>query len=199
MFFNFAKEKSSGYNCLGTLFNHKSSQKKQLIPSLICTIAKPLEESSSFRISLHQKDPFFLVPGRVPLLQCFSQTNWTQGMSSLLKNLWRCLSKRASFCVLRFKTPKPPSFLGKQTCSQAAFGGCFALMSAPLQRQYFLYFNDRLMKTECAYEVRWYMGKAVKIAFVTSSRPAWERKLEVHASLLSHLVTKGKKSIIFCL
>lgn len=34
-----------------------------------------------------------------------------------------------------------------------------------------------------------------KIEFVTSSLPAWFRKAEVAASLLSHLLTRGEKSI----
>jgi len=64
-----AKENNSGNLWLGTLFNQRSSHKRQLAPSLIWTIAKPLKESSNFKMSLHQKDPFFLVMlGRVPLL-----------------------------------------------------------------------------------------------------------------------------------
>jgi hypothetical protein len=41
------------------------------------------------------------------------------------------------------------------------------------------------------------MGKAVKIELVTSNRLAWESKVEVHVSLLSHLLTSGRKSITF--
>ena len=41
------------------------------------------------------------------------------------------------------------------------------------------------------------VGKAEKIEFVTSSLPAWLKKIEVVANLLSHLLTKGEKSITF--
>lgn len=41
------------------------------------------------------------------------------------------------------------------------------------------------------------VGKAMKIEFVTSSLPAWLRNMEVAAGLLSHLLTRGEKSITF--
>jgi len=41
------------------------------------------------------------------------------------------------------------------------------------------------------------VGSAESTEFVISIRPAWLRKVEVAASLLSHLVTKGEKSMIF--
>ena len=41
------------------------------------------------------------------------------------------------------------------------------------------------------------IGNAVKMEFVTSSRPACESKDDVHESLLSHLLTRGRKSTIF--
>ena len=39
------------------------------------------------------------------------------------------------------------------------------------------------------------VGKAKNIEFVNSSLPAWFRKDEVAANLLSHLFTRGEKSI----
>ena len=36
------------------------------------------------------------------------------------------------------------------------------------------------------------MGKAVKMAFVTSKRSACERKTEVQVNVLSHLLTRGR-------
>jgi hypothetical protein len=41
------------------------------------------------------------------------------------------------------------------------------------------------------------MGRAVKIALVTSSLPACERSAEVQESHLSHLLTIGRKSATF--
>lgn len=50
---------------------------------------------------------------------------------TLLKNLCRCLIRRASFWVLMFRTPSPPSAFSLQTASQAALGFCFALHQPP--------------------------------------------------------------------
>jgi len=36
-----------------------------------------------------------------------------------------------------------------------------------------------------------YIGRAVKIAFVTFNLPAWERKADVHDNLYSHFFTNG--------
>ena len=41
------------------------------------------------------------------------------------------------------------------------------------------------------------MGNAVKIELVTSRRPACDSIDDVHKSLLSHLLTKGRKSETF--
>jgi hypothetical protein len=38
------------------------------------------------------------------------------------------------------------------------------------------------------------VGRAEKIEFVTSNLPAWFKKTEVAANLLSHLLTRGVKS-----
>lgn len=39
------------------------------------------------------------------------------------------------------------------------------------------------------------VGKAEKTEFVSWSLPAWLRKVEVAANLLSHLLTRGEKSM----
>ena len=39
------------------------------------------------------------------------------GISSLLKILYRNLVRRALFCIMRSKTPRPPAFFGRQTFS----------------------------------------------------------------------------------
>jgi hypothetical protein len=39
------------------------------------------------------------------------------------------------------------------------------------------------------------VGKAKKTEFVSWSLPAWLRKVEVAANLLSHLLTRGEKSM----
>lgn len=114
----------------------------------------------------------------------------------LLKNLCRFFNRRASFWVWSFKTPSPPSAVGRQTISHAALGGFLALMSAPLQRQCFLYLSTCSMTVLCSLKVLMKnMGKEVKMELVISSLPTCERKAEVYASRLSHRVTRGKKSI----
>jgi hypothetical protein len=53
-----ANENNSGkVNFKGGLFQ-QSSQKRRVEPSATTTEAKPLNLSKSFRISLHQKEPF---------------------------------------------------------------------------------------------------------------------------------------------
>jgi hypothetical protein len=55
-------------------------------------------------------------------------------MSALLKNLWKFFKSKASLCVSKLSTPKPPSDFGKQTIYHAALGDDLALISTPLQR-----------------------------------------------------------------
>ena len=86
----FVKENNSGNLCMRISFPHGSSHKKQDLQLLVSTLSIPLNLSKSFNISLYQKEPFFEVPGNLPE---------TQGMSSLLKILWRCLISSASFWV----------------------------------------------------------------------------------------------------
>jgi hypothetical protein len=62
------KEYSSGYFNLGILPNHKSSQKRHDFPFRILTEAIPLNFSSNFNTSLHQKEPFLIWLGSFPLL-----------------------------------------------------------------------------------------------------------------------------------
>jgi hypothetical protein len=62
----------------------------------------------------------------------------------LIENLCKFLSKRASLWDSRFSTPSLHFDLGKQTISQDALGGVFALISAHLHRQCFLYLSFAL-------------------------------------------------------
>jgi hypothetical protein len=92
-------------------------------------------------------------------------------------------------------TPSPPSSLGKQTIGQAALGGFFLLRSDPLHKQCFLYLSICL--TIVLGKRRLHMakvGKAVRIAFVSSNLPASLKKEEKATNLLSHLVARGQKS-----
>jgi len=43
------------------------------------------------------------------------------------------------------------------------------------------------------------VGKAKNIEFVNSSLPAWFRKDEVAANLLSHLFTRGRNQLLWAL
>ena len=58
----------SGNVWRGTLLSHRSSQRRQLWASWILTMAIPLKEVRSLRLSRHQKEPFFLDQGKDPFL-----------------------------------------------------------------------------------------------------------------------------------
>jgi len=116
-------------------------------------------------------------------------------MEALLKNLWRCLRRRLSFWVERFKIPRPPSSLGKQHIVQAALGGFLQLISDPLQRQCFLYLSicvTIVLESRKLHIEK--VGNADKTALVSCNLPASLRKEEKATSLLSHLVVRGQKS-----
>jgi hypothetical protein len=78
---------------------------------------------------------------------------------------------------------------------QAAFGGFLLLESEPLHKQCFLYLSICLMIVFGSKKVLIAkVGKALKIALVSSNLPAWLKKEEILTNLLSHFVTKGQKS-----
>ena len=117
---------------------------------------------------------------------------------ALLKNLRRCFNRRDSFWVFKSRTPKPPSSFGLVTIGQAALALIMLFSSDPLHKQCFLDLST------CSLTVKWRwkvlikkVGREVKTKLVIWSLPAWERKREVLTSLLSHLVTRGKKIIHF--
>ena len=119
-------------------------------------------------------------------------------MSLLFRNLSRFFISSASFCFGRSKTSKPPSSFGLQTNSQAALEVFLEFKSDPLPRQCFLNLSICLSTPlGKARAQRWKVGRAVRTAFVNSSFPAWDKKEEVQASLLSHLFTRGRKSSTF--
>jgi hypothetical protein len=84
---------------------------------------------------------FFSVVTKLAICIVSFPNQLDQGISILLYNLWKCFRSRASLCVWRLSTPRPPSSLGWQNISQATFGGPFALMSAPHQRQCFIHLS----------------------------------------------------------
>lgn len=108
-------------------------------------------------------------------------------MSSLLKNLWRCLTKSATFWVLMLITPRPPPF-DLHTIGHAALGFCFALISAPSRDEAFwIYqFDQSLFAAEekCSCKKGW---ESWKYWIGNLYLPAWLRKVEVAASLLLQL------------
>lgn len=63
------------------------------------------------------------IPSPIPII--FSHTKLTQGRSILLKNIWRVFRRRASLCVDRLMTPRPPFFLLAD--NWPALGGFFEL------------------------------------------------------------------------
>ena len=60
-----ANENNSGKCTLVTWLLQRSSQNRQVTPSRTLTLAIPLKESKSLRLSRHQKDPFFVVRVRI--------------------------------------------------------------------------------------------------------------------------------------
>lgn len=100
--------------------------KRIVFPFTACAWAIPLNVSNSFKISLHQKDFFSWCPGNLlPMYRSYHK---------LTSPMARYSSKRASFCVLRFKILRPPPF-SLQTILQAASGGFLLLISNPLHKQ----------------------------------------------------------------
>ena len=76
------------------------------------------------------------------------------------------------------------------------FGFCLALRSAPLHKHNFL--NLSIWAITVLWSANVLMqkvGKAEKTELVNSSLLAWLRKIDVAASLLSHLLTRGEKSM----
>jgi hypothetical protein len=63
-----AKEYSSGYSSLSSYPFQQSSQRRQVDPSNTVTEANLLNLSSNFKMSFHQKDPFFVWLGSLSLL-----------------------------------------------------------------------------------------------------------------------------------
>jgi hypothetical protein len=85
----------------------------------------------------------------------------------LIENLCKFLSKRASLWDSRFSTPSLHFDLGKQTISQDALGGVFALISAHLHRQCFLYLSICFRTFLCILKVhKLKVGKAENTTFV---------------------------------
>ena len=123
---------------------------------------------------------------------------WTQGRSTLLKNLWKCFRSKALFCCSISITPRPPSGLGLQTNFQAAFGGFLSWMSEPLQTQCFLYLSSCFITVLGKARVHMEkVGREEKTALVIWSLPAWLRKGDRPIRRFSHLLSKGRKSWIF--
>ena len=122
----------------------------------------------------------------------------TQGMSPLLKNLWRFFSIRASFWAFRSSTPSPPSSFDFVTMCHATLALILFVSLAPLHKQCFLYLSTYSLIVTWREKVHIKkVGRAVKTELVSWSFPAWERKREVLTNLLSHLLTKGMKSSTF--
>lgn len=112
------------------------------------------------------------------------------------RNLWRNFDSIASFWVLKFNTPSPPSFFGFLTMFQSALDGFLDSMSTPLQIQCVLYLSICSKTVICIWKVLIAnVRRAVVTEFAISSLPAWLRKQDVAISLLSHLVTSGEKSM----
>ena len=91
-------------------------------------------------------------------------------MFSLLKNLWKFFSSKASFWVDRFKTPNPPCSLVVQITGQAAFETFFAFAFAPLHKQCHLYLSICSITGSCIKKVhKWNVGTLVKIELIISN------------------------------
>jgi hypothetical protein len=56
----FAKEYSLGYSCCSRWSFQISFQNRTVVPSATLHLAIPLNQSTNFSTSLHQKDPFSL-------------------------------------------------------------------------------------------------------------------------------------------
>jgi len=88
------KEKSSGKLVLREKPFQESSQKKHGDPFPTVAIDIPLKAGKSFWMSRHQKEPFLVLVGGLPLEYLAAQTKCTYGMSNLLKNLCKFLRSR---------------------------------------------------------------------------------------------------------
>jgi len=62
----FAKENNSGYSSFKGCWIHLSDQNKQDWPFWTWTVEKDLKQSSNFRMSLNQKEPFLMWLGNFP-------------------------------------------------------------------------------------------------------------------------------------
>ena len=118
-------------------------------------------------------------------------------MSILWKNLCKFLSSRTSFCFSMSINPQPPFSFGMHAIFYAVFWWFSVIDVFPLHKQCFLKLSIFLMTFLGSFRVHMKkVGKEVKTAFVSSSLPAWDRKLLVLVSLLSHLFIRGMKSCI---
>ena len=88
--------------------------------------------SNSFTMSLYQKDPLLGCLGSYHRCSMCARLSGPRGCPFFIKDLRRNLSKRALLWHERSMTPKPPSFLGRQTKGQTALEGfIFKFKSEP--------------------------------------------------------------------